>query len=92
LERILNEQIDKRKAGESELTFNLLLLPLEGLARLLGLALQVEDRGLLLLEGLAQIFVRNADLDQLPVEPRHLVLPLLKGHPRPLERGVLLLE
>jgi hypothetical protein len=31
--------------------------------------LQVEDHGLLLLEGLAQIFVQNADLDQLPVEP-----------------------
>jgi hypothetical protein len=28
-----------------------------GFARLLGLALQVKDRGLLLLEGLAQIFV-----------------------------------
>jgi hypothetical protein len=28
------------------------LLPLEGLARLLGLALQVKDRSLLLLEGL----------------------------------------
>jgi hypothetical protein len=57
------EQIDKQKAGESELTFNLPLLPLEGLARLLGLALQVEERGLLLLEGLVQIFVRNADPD-----------------------------
>jgi hypothetical protein len=61
-----NPQKDKstsEKADGSELTFNLLLLPLEGLARLLGLALQVKDHGLLLLEGLAQIFVRNADLD-----------------------------
>jgi hypothetical protein len=62
------------------------------LARLLGLALQAKDHGLLLLEGPAQIFVRNADLDQLPVEPRHLVLPLLKGGLRPLEHGALLLE
>jgi hypothetical protein len=50
------------KGDESKLTFNLLLLPLEGLARLLGLALQVKNRDLLLFEGLAQIFVRNADL------------------------------
>jgi hypothetical protein len=84
--------MDKRKAGESELTFDLLLLPLEGLVRLLGMALQMQDCGLLLLEGLARIFVRNADLDQLPVEPRHLVLPLLERDLRPLERGALLLE
>jgi hypothetical protein len=77
---------------KAKLTFDLLLFPLEGFARLLGLALQVKDRGLLLLEGLAQIFVRNADLDQFPVEPRHLVLPLLEGGLRPLERGALLLE
>jgi hypothetical protein len=56
------------------------------------LALQLEDRGLLLLEGLAQIFVRNADLNQLPVEPRHLVLLLLEGDLRPFECGTLLLE
>jgi hypothetical protein len=36
--------------------------------------------------------MRNADLDQLPVEPRHLVLPLLEGGLCPLERGALLLE
>jgi hypothetical protein len=52
-ERIPKERINKRKTGESKLTFNLLLLPLEGLARLLGLALQLEKQGLLLLEGLA---------------------------------------
>jgi hypothetical protein len=40
----------QNKEQNNELTFNLLLLSLEGLARLLGLALQVEDRGLLLLE------------------------------------------
>jgi hypothetical protein len=78
--------------GKSELTFDLLPLPLKGLARLLGLALQLEDRGLLLLEGLVQILVRNADLNQLPVEPRHLVLPLLERGLRPLEHGALLLE
>jgi hypothetical protein len=36
--------------------------------------------------------VRNDDLDQFPVEPRHLVLPLLEGSLRPLERSGLLLE
>jgi hypothetical protein len=78
--------------GESKLTFDLLLLPFEGLVRLLGLALQVKDCGLLLLEGLAQIFVRNAGLHQLPVKPRHLLLLLLEGVLRLLERGVLPLE
>jgi hypothetical protein len=57
------------------------MLPLrvEGLARLLSLSPQVTDRGLLLLEGLAQVLVRDAELDQLPVEPRDIVVPLLKG-------------
>jgi hypothetical protein len=71
---------------------NLLLLHLEGLARLLSLSPQVADGGLLLLEGLAQIFVRNVELDQFPVELRGLILPLLEGRLRPLERSVLLLE
>jgi hypothetical protein len=51
-----NPQKDKsasEKAEESRLTFDLLLLPLEGLACPLGLALQAKDHGLLLLEGLA---------------------------------------
>jgi hypothetical protein len=56
-ERTPKERINKQKAGERKLTFNLLLLPLEGLARILGLALQLEKRGLLLLEGLAQILM-----------------------------------
>jgi hypothetical protein len=47
----------QNKEQENELTFNLLLLHLEGLAGLLSLALQLEIRGLLLLEGLAQILV-----------------------------------
>jgi hypothetical protein len=38
-----------------QLTFNLLLLRLEGLARVLGRLLQAENRGLLLLEGLARV-------------------------------------
>jgi hypothetical protein len=50
------------------------------------------DRGLLLLEGLAQVLVRDAELDQLPVELRGLVFPLLEGLLRPLECGALLLE
>jgi hypothetical protein len=62
------ERINKRKPDESKLTFNLLLLHLEGLARLLSLALQLEVRGLLLLEGLALVLVRDSDLHQLPVE------------------------
>jgi hypothetical protein len=60
--------------------------------RFLGLSPQVTDRGLLLLEGLAQVLVRDAEMDQLPVEPRDIVVPLLKGCLRPLERGALLLE
>jgi hypothetical protein len=56
------EQINKRKSDESKLTFNLLLLHLEGLVRLLSLALQLEVRGLLLLKGLALVLVRDADL------------------------------
>jgi hypothetical protein len=36
--------------------------------------------------------VRDAELGQLPVEPRDVVVPLLKGCLHPLERGVLLLE
>jgi hypothetical protein len=62
------------------------------LARLLAPSLQVSDGGLLLPEGLAQVLMRDANLDQLPVEPRDLVLPLLEGGLRPLERGALLLE
>jgi hypothetical protein len=46
----------------------------------------------LLLEGLAQVLVRDAELHQLPVKPRDIVVLLLKGCLRPLERGALLLE
>jgi hypothetical protein len=53
---------------------------------------QAENYGLLLLEGQAQVLVRDADLGQLPVEPRDLVIPLLEGRPCPLKCGALLLE
>jgi hypothetical protein len=86
------ERISKQKPDENKLTFNLLLLHLEGLARLLSHALQLEVRGLLLLEGLALVLVRDADLHQLPVEARHLLLVLLERDPRLLERGTLSLE
>jgi hypothetical protein len=86
------ERISKQKPDENKLTFNLLLLHLKGLARLLSLALQLEVRGLLLLEGLALVLVRDADLHQLPVEARHLLLLLLECGLRLLERGTLPLE
>jgi hypothetical protein len=75
-----------------QLTFDLLPLRVEGLARFLSISPQVTDRGLLLLEGLAQVLVRDAELDQLPVKPRDIVVPLLKGCLRRLERGALSLE
>jgi hypothetical protein len=49
----LKNKSTKRETDGKRLTFNLLLLHLEGLARLLGLSPQVKDCGLLLLEGLA---------------------------------------
>jgi hypothetical protein len=36
--------------------------------------------------------VRDADLHQLPVKPRYLLVPLLERGPRLLERGTLPLE
>jgi hypothetical protein len=86
-----NESTNKKPKG-NELTFNLLLLHFEGPARLLSLALQLEVQGLLLLEGLALVLVRDAELHQLPVEARHLLLLLLEHGPHLLERGALLLE
>jgi hypothetical protein len=62
------------------------------MACLFSLALQLEIRGLLLLEGLALVLVRDADLHQLPVEARHLLLLLLERGPRLLKRGTLPLE
>jgi hypothetical protein len=60
---------DKRRTSENQLTFDLLPLRLEGLARILSRLPQGENRGLLLLEGLAQVLVRDTELGQLPVEP-----------------------
>jgi hypothetical protein len=80
------------KGAETQLTFDLLPLQVEGLVHFLGLSPQVMDRGLLLIEGLAQVLVRDAELDQLPIEPRDNVVPLLKGRLRTLERSALLLE
>jgi hypothetical protein len=85
-------QIDDRKGAETQLTFDLFPLRVKGLVRFLGLSSQVTDCGLLLLEGLAQVLVRDAELDQFPVKPQDIVVPLLKGCLRPLERGALLLE
>jgi hypothetical protein len=39
-----------------------------------------------------QVLVRDAELHQLPIKPRDIVIPLLKGCLRPLESGALLLE
>jgi hypothetical protein len=36
--------------------------------------------------------VRDAELGQLPIEPRDFFVPLLEGHLHPLECGALLLE
>jgi hypothetical protein len=85
------EPTSKRQA-KKRLTFDPLILCLEGLARVLSRLSLAENRGLLLLEGLAQVLVRDAKLGQLPVEPRDLFVPLLEGRLRPLECGTLLLE
>jgi hypothetical protein len=82
-ERILKRiQIDKRKSGH-KLTH---LRPASSPPRGPYAPLQPLAAGLLLLEGLAQIFVRNTELDQFLVELRGLILPLLEGRLRPLER------
>jgi hypothetical protein len=54
--------------------------------------LQLDERSPLLLEGLALVFMRDADLHQLPVEVRDLLLPRLERGPRLFERGTLPLE
>jgi hypothetical protein len=85
------EPTSKRQA-KKRLTFDLFLLRLEGLAHVLSHLPQAENRGFLLLEGLAQVLVRDAELGQLPVEPGDFFIPLLEGRLRPLECGALLLE
>jgi hypothetical protein len=54
--------------------------------------LQLEERGPLLLEGLVLVFMRDADLHQLPVAARDLLLPRLEHGLRLLKRGTLPLE
>jgi hypothetical protein len=70
----------------------MLPLRLESLALDLDRLLQVQDRGALLHEGPALVFVRDAEGDQLPVELRELVYTLLQRRLRLCERSVLLLE
>jgi hypothetical protein len=67
-ERISTKPNRRTEKGETQLTFDLLPLRVEGLACFLGLSPQVTDRGLLLLEGLEQVLVRDAELHQLPVK------------------------
>jgi hypothetical protein len=62
------------------------------LASALDRLLQADDRGALLLEGPELVRVRDAEGDQLPVELRDLVFPLLQRRLRPLESGMLSLE
>jgi hypothetical protein len=82
----------QNKGTKRRLTFNLLPLPLESLASALDRLLQADDRGALLLEGPELVRVRDAEGDQLPVELRDLVFPLLQRCLRPLESGMLSLE
>jgi hypothetical protein len=53
---------------------------------------QIDNRGLLLLEGLAQVLMRDAELGQLPVELQDFFAPLLEDRLCPLKCGTLLLE
>jgi hypothetical protein len=54
--------------------------------------LQVKDHRFLFLASLALILVGDAQLGQLPVEPRDLLVPQLEGRLRLLDRVTLLLE
>jgi hypothetical protein len=61
-----------------QLTFNLLLFHLESPVLGLDRLLQADNRGALLLKGPALILVGDAEGDQLPVELRDLIIPLLQ--------------
>jgi hypothetical protein len=54
--------------------------------------LQVKDRCILFLTSLALILVEDAQLGQLPIEPRDLLFPQLEGRLLLLDRGTLPLE
>jgi hypothetical protein len=62
------------------------------LARILDRLPQAENRGPLLLEGLALVLMRDTERDQLLVELRDLVLPLLEGRMHHFKHGTLLLK
>jgi hypothetical protein len=77
---------------KGQLTLDLFLLCFEGCACGLSRLLQVEDRSILLLAGLALILVGYTQLGQLPIDPRDVLVPELEGLLCLLERGVLPLE
>jgi hypothetical protein len=54
--------------------------------------LQVKDHCILFLASLVLILVGDAQLVQLPVEPRDFFVPQLEGRLRLLERSAILLE
>jgi hypothetical protein len=81
-----------KQKTKRRLTFNLLLLHLKDEALGLDRLLQADDGGALLLEGLLLIRVRDAEGNQLVVEPRDVSIPFLQRFLRRLASGALPLE